>query len=65
MTLTVLLKDERKYIFYGIREYGIAYGKYLKFTYVGEKDAWRFRGQKEVHEGRFMLDAIAGYYINR
>lgn len=65
MTLTVLLKDESKYIFYGIRDYGIAYGKYLKFTYVGEKDAWRFRGQKEVHEGCFMLDAIAGYYINR
>ena len=65
MTLTVLLKDERKYIFYGIREYGIAYGKYLKFTYVGEKDAWRFRNQTEAHEGCFMLDAIAGYYINR
>ena len=65
MTLTVLLKDESKYIFYGIRDYGIAYGKYLKFTYAGEKDAWRFRGQKEVHEGCFMLDAIAGYYINR
>lgn len=65
MTLTVLFKDERKYIFYGIREYGIAYGKYLKFTYVGEKDAWRLRDQKEAHEGCFMLDAIAGYYINR
>ena len=46
MTLTVLLKDERKYIFYGIREYGI-------------------RNEKEVHEGLFILDAIAGYYINR
>lgn len=65
MTLTVLLKNEAKYIFYGIREYGIAYGKYLKFTYVGEKDVWRFRNQKEAHEGFFMLDAIAGYYINR
>jgi len=65
MTLTVLLKDERKYIFYGIREYGIEYGKYLKFTYVGDKDAWRFRNEKEVHEGFFILDAIAGYYINR
>lgn len=65
MTLTVLLKDEKKYIFYGIREYGIEYEKYLKFTYVGDKDAWRFRNEKEVNEGCFMLDAIAGYYINR
>ena len=54
-----------KYIFYGIREYGIEYEKYLKFTYVGDKDAWRFRNEKEVHEGCFILDAIAGYYINR
>lgn len=65
MTLTVLLKNEKKYIFYGVREYGIEYGKYLKITYVGEEDVWRFRNQKEVHEGYFMLDAIAGYYINR
>lgn len=65
MTLTVLLKDEKKYIFYGVREYCIEYGKYLKFTYVGDKDAWRFRNEKEVHEGLFILDAIAGYYINR
>lgn len=65
MILTLLLKNEQKYIFYGVREYGIEYGRYLKFTYVGEKDVWRFRDQKEVHEGYFMLDAIAGYYINR
>lgn len=65
MTLTVLLKDEKKYIFYGVREYYIEYGKYLKFTYVGDKDVWRFRNEKEVHEGFFILDAIAGYYINR
>lgn len=65
MTLTLLLKNEKKYIFYGIREYGIEYGKYLKFTYVGENDDWRFRNQEEVHEGFFILDAIAGYYINR
>lgn len=65
MILTLLLKNEQKYIFYGVREYGIEYGRYLKITYVGEKDVWRFRDQKEVHEGYFMLDAIAGYYINR
>ena len=65
MTLTVLLKDERKYIFYGVREYYIEFGKHLKFTYVGDKDTWRFRNEKEVHEGCFMLDSIAGYYINR
>ena len=65
MTLTVLLKDEKKYIFYGIRKYGIEYGKYLKFTYVGENSSWSFRNSEEVHEGFFMLDAIAGYYINR
>lgn len=56
---------KKKYIFYGVREYYIEYGKYLKFTYVGDKDAWRFRNEKEVHEGFFILDAIAGYYINR
>lgn len=65
MTLTLLLKNEQKYIFYGVREYGIEYGRYLKFTYVGEKEAWRLRDQKEVHEGYFTLDAIAGYYIHR
>ena len=65
MTLTVLLKDEKKYIFYGVREYCIEYGKYLKFTYVGENSSWSFRNSEEVHEGCFMLDAIAGYYINR
>lgn len=65
MTLTLLLKNEKKYIFYGVREYYIEYGKYLKFTYVGDKDAWRLRNEKEVHEGCFMLDAIDGYYINR
>lgn len=43
MTLTLFLKNEKKLIFYGIRKYGIEYGKYLKFTYVGESDAWRFR----------------------
>lgn len=65
MTLTLLLKNEKKYIFYGVREYGIEYGKYLKFTYVGENGSWSFRNSEEVHEGFFMLDAIAGYYINR
>ena len=65
MTLTLLFKNEQKYIFYGVREYSIEYGKYLKFTYVGENGAGKFRDQKEVHEGCFMLDAIAGYYINR
>lgn len=40
MTLTLLLKNETKYIFYGIREYGIEYEKYLKFTYTGEKDTY-------------------------
>ena len=65
MTLTLLFKNEKKYIFYGVREYYIEFGKYLKFTYVGDKDTWRFRNEKKVHEGCFMLDAIAGYYINR
>ena len=65
MTLTLFFRNEKKLVFYGVREYGIEYGKYLKFTYVGDKDAWRFRNEKEVHEGCFMLDAIAGYYINR
>lgn len=37
----------------------------IKFTYVGENSSWSFRNSEEVHEGCFMLDAIAGYYINR
>lgn len=53
MTLTVLLKDERKYVFYGIREYGIEYGKYLKFTYVGDKDACGLEMKK-----KYMKDAL-------
>lgn len=65
MTLTLFFRNEKKLVFYDVREYGIEYGKYLKFTYVGDKDAWRFRNEKEVHEGFFILDAIAGYYINR
>ena len=65
MTLTLLLKNETKYIFYGIREYGIKYEKYLKFTYTGEKDTYWSERQEKTHEGCFMLDAIAGYYINR
>lgn len=65
MTLTLFFRNEKKLVFYGIRKYGIEYGKYLKFTYVGDKDDWRFRNEKEVHEGFFILDAIAGYYINR
>lgn len=65
MKLTLFFRNEKKLVFYGIREYGIEDGKYLKFTYVGENDTWRFRNSKEVHEGFFILDAIAGYYINR
>lgn len=65
MTLTLLLKNEQKYIFYGIREYGIEYGKYLKFTYTGEKDNYWSQRKEKTHEGYFMLDAISGYYINR
>lgn len=65
MTLTLLLKNEKKYIFYGIREYFIEYGRYLKFTYTGEKDTYWSERKEKIHEGCFMLDAIAGYYINR
>lgn len=65
MTLTVLLKDERKYTFYGLREHSIEYGKYLKFTFTGEKDDYWSGSKEKTHEGCFMLDAIAGYYINR
>lgn len=65
MTLTLLLKNETKYIFYGIREYYIEYGKYLKFTYTGEKDNYWSEKKEKTHEGFFMLDAINGYYINK
>lgn len=65
MELILYLKNDRKFVFSGLREHRIEYGKYLKFTYVGEKDTWSFRNEKEVHEGCFMLDAIAGYYIHR
>lgn len=36
MTLIIVFKDQEKYTFYGLKEYGIEYGKYLKFTYVGK-----------------------------
>ena len=65
MTLTLLLKNETKYIFYGIREYYIEYRKYLKFTYTGENDNYWSEKKEKRHEGFFMLDAIAGYYINK
>lgn len=65
MTLTLLLKNETKYIFYGIREYYIEYGKYLKFTYTGENDNYWSEKKEKRHEGFSMLDAIAGYYINK
>ena len=51
MTLTVLFKDERKYVFYGIREYGIEYGKYLKFTYTGERTVIGLEMKKRYMKG--------------
>lgn len=36
MVLFVVFKDQEKYTFYGLKEYSIEYGKYLKFTYVGK-----------------------------
>ena len=65
MTLIVLSRDENKYFFHGLREYSIEYGKYLKFTYTGEKDNYWSEKKEKTHEGCFMLDAIAGYYIHR
>ena len=65
MTLYVIFRNQEKYTFYGLREYSIEYGKYLKFTYTGEKDTYWSEKQKKTHEGYFMLDAITGYYIHR
>lgn len=65
MTLFVIFKDREKYTFYGLKEYGIEYGKYLKFTYVGKNADYDYKNKLIVHEGCFMLDAIAGYYIHR
>lgn len=65
MKLIVIFKNQETYTFYGLNEYSIEYGKYLKFTYEGKKENYNYRTQKVVHEGCFMLDAIAGYYIHR
>ena len=63
MTLIVLSRNENKYFFQGLREYSIEDGKCLKFTYTGEKDNYWSEKKEKTHEGFFMLDAIAGYYI--
>lgn len=65
MKLILILKNEKEYVFKGVREYSIEYGKYLKITYTGENDNYWSKNAEKVHEGLFMLDAIAGYYINR
>lgn len=65
MKLILLLKNEKEYIFNGLKEYSIEYGKYLKFTYTGERDDYWSPMKENPHEGLFMLDAIAGYYIHR
>lgn len=65
MKLILLLKNEKEYIFNGLKEYSIEYGKYLKFTCTGERDDYWSQMKENPHEGLFMLDAIAGYYIHR
>lgn len=65
MKLILLLKNEKEYVFYGLRGYSIEYGKYLKLTYTGKKDPYWSDKKEKTHEGFFMLDAIVGYYINR
>lgn len=37
MKLIVIFKNQETYTFYGLNEYSIEYGKYLKFTYEGKK----------------------------
>lgn len=67
MKLIVLFRDEKEYIFTGLKEYSIEYGKYLKFYYLGNKDSFRYRNEEKenLNEGLFLLDAIAGYYIHK
>ena len=65
MELILYLKNDRKFVFSGLREHSIEYGKYLKFTYTGEKDTYWSERKEKTHEGCFMLDAIAGYYIHK
>lgn len=65
MELIIYLKNDRKFVFSGLREHGIEYGKYFKFTYTGEKENYWSERDKKTYEGCFMLDAIAGYYIHR
>lgn len=65
MKLIVIFRNQETYTFYGLKEYSIEYGKYLKFTYTGEKDNYWSQRKEKTHEGYFMLDAIAGYYINK
>lgn len=65
MKLIVIFRNQETYTFYGLKEYCIEYGKYLKFTYIGKDENYRYRNEKVVHEGCFILDAIAGYYIHK
>lgn len=65
MDLIVFLKNEKQYTFKGVREYSIEYGKYLTFTYVNPGEAWTYRMKGTANEGRFMLDAIVGYYVHK
>lgn len=65
MKLCVIFRNQETYTFYGLKEYSIEYEKYLKFTYEGKKDEYKYRNEIVEHEGLFMLDAIAGYYIHK
>ena len=65
MKLILLFKNEKEYVFNGLTEYSIEYGKYLKFTYTGDSEGYWSQRKENPHEGLFMLDAVAGYYIHR
>lgn len=63
MTLYVIFKNNEKHIFYGVTEYSIEYGNYLKFTCVASNETDKGKNEAVKQEGCIMLAAIAGYYI--
>jgi hypothetical protein len=65
MTLHVIFRNQEKYEFYGVTEYSIEDEKRLKFIYLGARTQYNYKNEIVKHEGCFMLDAIAGYYVHK
>jgi hypothetical protein len=65
MTITVILKNEKEYIFYGVNKCYIENGQHLKLSYVGILPQYNSTDEIIENKACFMLDAIAGYYIEK